>query len=335
VANCPQHLVATDNQDPEEVLESVAYHSDGQCADTGVFAYYQLAQAVRRTTTVALSGDGGDEFFGGYSTYTATRFASRLVLPSVRPYVERAGLALYSMFPGAESRMPRTALFARLLLGIGAGDAPPHLQWRRLVPRPLLVSLYGPRMAGLIRKTPFAAYQAAFDDEDGDLLDKALIADQRYHIQSVLMKVDLMSMAHGLEVRVPLLDRRIMDVAGRISLGLLMPLRGPRKFVLRSLAARLGAPPEVTTGKKKGFNVPLAALMRGPLARVGNRLLDRDADILAPFISPDGLRHLWRMHRDVKANHAFALWPLFVLAAYWSNGHRRTSITSTVAASPA
>ena len=151
-------------------------------------------------------------------------------------------------------------------------------------------------MADLVNETPFSAYQEAFDGQEGHVLDKALIADQRYHLQSVLMKVDAMSMAHALEVRVPLLDRRIMDIAARLSLTLLVPPRGPGKFVLRRLAARLGAPREIVDGAKRGFNVPIAALMRGQLARLGDRVLDRDADILAPFLRPDEVRRLWRAH---------------------------------------
>ena len=271
---------------------------------------------MRRHTTVVLSGDGGDEFFGGYDTYAATRAAARLSAPLLRPLFAAGGRALYAASPGTERRLPKMAMAGRFLLGLGAGDASPHLQWRRLVPRPLLPALYGPAMAGLARQSPYCAYQAAFDSGTGGLLDRALLADQRYHLPSVLMKVDTMSMAHGLEVRVPLLDRRVMDLAGRIPLDLLLPRRGPGKRVLRALAAHLGAPPAVTAGGKKGFNVPIAALMRRALSRLGDDLLDRNADILAPYVDPDGLRHLWRTHRDRTANHAFALWPLFLLAAY-------------------
>ena len=330
------HIVPMDDrtQHPEaaeDTFRSVAWQTDGQCADTGLLAFRQLSEAVRRYTTVALSGDGGDEFFAGYATYAATRAAARLSAPLLRPLFGAAGRALYAAFPGTETRLPKAAMAGRFLLGLGADDAPPHLQWRRLVPRPLLPGLYGPAMAGLARQSPYRAYQAAFDGEAGSLLDKALIADQRYHLQSVLMKVDTMSMAHGLEVRVPLLDRRVMDLAGRMSLDLLMPRRGPGKIVLRALATRLGAPAAVTGASKKGFNVPIAALMRGSLARLGDELLGRDADILAPYVNPNGLRDLWRAHRDRTANHAFALWPLFLLAAYLASPER---VTATPGSAP-
>jgi asparagine synthase (glutamine-hydrolysing) len=186
-------------------------------------------------------------------------------------------------------------------------------------------------MAGAARESPYAAYRAPFDQHDGELLDKALIADQRYHLQSVLMKVDTMSMAHGLEVRVPLLDRRIMEVAGTLPIDLLAPRGGPGKLVLRRLAERLGAPAEITMDHKKGFNVPIAALMRHELAPLGDRLMDKDADCLGPLVNADTLRRWWREHRARRANHAFALWPLLLLATYLADAHETSESVVTPA----
>ncbi len=90
-----------------------------------------------------------------------------------------------------------------------------------------------------------------------------MIADQRFHLQSVLAKVDAMSMAHGLEVRVPLLDRRVMDLAGksRRVTAESWP-EGPPEYVLRKLAERLGMPRECRMSRKHGFNVPISRLLR-------------------------------------------------------------------------
>ncbi|MGE5537691.1 MAG: asparagine synthase (glutamine-hydrolyzing) [Gemmatimonas sp.] len=328
IAGCPHHIVRTERcPDFEALFRAAAYHVDGQCADTGLLAYYQLAAAVRERTKVVLGGDGGDEFFAGYDTYAATRLAARLDVRWLRSTFQEAGWLLYRAFPRDERRLPRTALLARFLLGLGADDAPAHLQWRRLVMRPMLPSLYGPAMVGVATESPYGAYRAAFDDHEGSLLDKALVADQRYHLQSVLAKVDSMSMAHGLEVRVPLLDRRIMDFAGMLPVDLLAPPGGPGKLVLRRLAERLGAPKAVTMDRKKGFNVPIAALMRHELAPFGDRLMDKEADVLAPFLNPDTVRRWWREHRAARANHAFALWPLLLLATYLADGGKRHSVS--------
>jgi asparagine synthase (glutamine-hydrolysing) len=177
-------------------------------------------------------------------------------------------------------------------------------------------------MRPCLETSPFAEYETCADDAQANSLDRWLLSDQRFHIQSVLAKVDGMSMAHGLEVRVPLLDRRIMDFAGRCAGTLLAPAKGPGKMLLRRAAERLGAPQSVLVARKKGFNVPIARMLRDVLAPLADRWLDRDPDVLSPYLAPDSVRRLWREHRQRRANHAFALWPILMLAE-WLGSERR------------
>jgi asparagine synthase (glutamine-hydrolysing) len=300
----------------DAAFRSVVYHFDGQCADTGALAFYWLSQAVRPHSKVVLSGDGGDEFFGGYATYGATEVAETLRQFVPAGLARALGRAAYRLNPGDERRLPAAALLARFGLGFAEGGAHAHLEWRRLIPKFLLPRIYGTELADLALASPFGEYACYYDDGAGSGLDRAMIADQRFHLQSVLAKVDAMSMAHGLEVRVPLLDRRIMDLAGGLALSLLHPSRRRPKYLLRKFAERLGAPREVTTGPKRGFNAPISQLLRGPLRLLADQVLDRDADILAPFLRADGVRQLWRAHRERRANHAFALWPILTVATW-------------------
>jgi asparagine synthase (glutamine-hydrolysing) len=270
-----------------------------------------------------LSGDGGDEFFGGYDTYAATRIAeiARHCIPG--GVARTVGRFAYDAVGGNERRLPAAAQLARFALGLGEpGD--PHLQWRRLVPKFIAEQVYGTAMSGLAGTDPFAEYARYYSEpkaKKAKLLDRALYADQRFHLQSVLAKVDAMSMAHGLEVRVPILDRRVMDLAGALDISLLNPApKGPPKYVLRKLAEQLGMPKSAAWSRKRGFNVPIAQLMRrGGLQGICNRVLDRDADVLAPYLKPDPIRALWKDHRDSKADNAFALWPILTLGI-WKAG---------------
>lgn len=315
-----------------DVLRCIHF-CDGALADTGSLAFFRLSRAVGKQVSVVLSGDGGDEFFAGYETYAATRIAARVAPFVPRAMVAAVGRLLYRIAPQSEERLPPAALAARFMLALGDGNGTSHTRWRRLVQPFLLSDLYGPPLAELAG-SPYAEYDAAFLSAQGGLLDKALLADQQFHIQSVLAKTDLMSMAHGLEVRVPLLDRRIMDLAGRLSINLLNPPGGPPKRVLRDLAKAMGAPPALTAGRKRGFNVPIARLLRRDLRTLCDRLFGHDADLLAPFLRADGLRRLWIAHRDGEADHAFALWPLLTLAAYRSGRAAAAAADSPAAAPP-
>ncbi|MBH5369953.1 asparagine synthase (glutamine-hydrolyzing) [Bradyrhizobium glycinis] len=305
----------------EAALRAVVYHFDGQCADTGALGFYHLAGAVRRHSTVVLSGDGGDEFFGGYETYAATMMAegARRLVP--RSVAGLTGRLAYASVRGNEKRLPATAQLARFALGLGEGGCSPHLQWRRLVPRFLADRIYDRAMTDLIQTNPFSEYAEYYAEPHEKVLDRALIADQRFHLQSVLAKVDAMSMAHGLEVRVPILDRRVMDLAGSLDVSLLNPWpKGAPKYVLRKLAERLGMQGAAAWSRKRGFNVPIAQLMRrGGLRPICVRVLDREADVFAPFLKPDAIRRLWHEHLERRSDHAFALWPILTLGI-WLTG---------------
>jgi asparagine synthase (glutamine-hydrolysing) len=307
--------------DAEAALRSVVYHFDGQCADTGALGFYHLAGAVRKHCTVVLSGDGGDEFFGGYDTYAATRIAeiARHCVP--RGVAGMVGRFAYDAVGGNEKRLPAAAQLARFALGLSEPGNSPHLQWRRLVPGFMAKQIYGSAMSDLARTDPFSEYAEYYAEPHATVLDRALYADQRFHLQSVLAKVDAMSMAHGLEVRVPILDRRVMELAGSMDISLLNPApNGPPKYVLRQLAERLGMPSRAARSRKRGFNVPIAQLMRrGGLQAICDRVLNRDADVFAPYLKPDPIRALWKDHFESRADNAFALWPILTLGI-WKAG---------------
>lgn len=305
--------------DPIETFRKIAYHFDGQCADTGAYAFYQLCGEVRKHSTVVLSGDGGDEFFGGYDTYRASQVAKVIWPLAPSSLIGLIGRGAYFMRASDESRLPITSVVSRFCQGLAVGGINAHMQWRRLTPEFLLPKLYGKEMQQYIGVSPYLEYETCADGDYQSSLDRWLLSDQRFHIQSVLTKVDAMSMAHGLEVRVPLLDRRIMDFAGRCSTELLLPNNGPRKFLLRKAAQRLGAPESVLIAKKKGFNVPIAKMLRNELAPLANYWLLSNPDVLSPYINPDPISTLWRDHLKGKANHAFAIWPLLILAQ-WMGG---------------
>lgn len=290
----------------------------GQVADSSGLALYSLARAVRRHTVVALSGDGADEFFGGYPTYRMTRLAAPLAGRLPGAPLQAAARAVAALGARREGRLPWPELASRLLAGLAAPGVACHAHWRRLLPAHRLAALYGPAMTELAGAVdPLAGYVRALEEAEGSVLDRALLADQRFYLPAdMLAKVDALSMAHALEIRVPFLDRRVMDLAGRIDARLLAPLAGPTKKVLRAALERAGAPARVVSGPKRGFNVPVLRLLRGPLRGEGDRLLDRDAERLEPFLAPAGVRALWRDVRDGRAAEPYGTWALLSLATW-------------------
>jgi asparagine synthase (glutamine-hydrolysing) len=316
------HRIVSVSEDPrpDETLARVVHHFDGQVADESAGPLLLLTRELRRNSTVALSGDGADEFFGGYPTYRASRLSSSIGAAIPASVARVAGKFLYARSGADETRLPAAALLSRFLLGIAAGGAYAHAEWRRYVPEFLLPRVYGSALRHLIGESPTADYRAAIEHADGRaMLDKCLIADQTYHLPSgLLMKTDAMSMANSVEIRVPFLDRRIMEFSGHCELDLIVPPRGPTKPLLRKALRSKGASERIWNAPKRGFNSPLAALLRGPLRPLGETVFGASRGIFEPYLEPDAVHELWRNHADQKINHAYVLWPLLTFALWRS-----------------
>lgn len=292
--------------------------ADGQLADSSSLAFLLLCKAVKQHVTVALSGDGADEFFAGYDTYKATMLAGPI--SRIAPAGLLKSLAQLCMAAGGrgESRYPINEVLGRFFSGASLGAPDCHAAWRRLML---------PRFAGELNETlrePTAGLRPYIDalqsaPAGASLLDASLIADQCFYLPGdMLQKADRMSMAAGVELRVPFLDRRLMDLAGKLDASLLTAFNRPGKTVLRSIAGSWGAPEGIAMAKKQGFNVPLARLLRGPLCALAERFLYDEAEALEDLIDPGGIRRLWRQHRDGTRNHGYAIWALLVLAVWRS-----------------
>ncbi len=325
--NVPHRTVAVDGEgDVAGRFLSVVHHYDGQCADSSGFAFHAVCEAAGRHAKVVLTGDGADEFFGGYETYRASRLAGGL-RPILPPGLLRLGAGMLARAGrGGERRVSAGEKLFRWMSGIAAAPDCPHPQWRRYAfPHHLDLLAADALRDAVGGADPLSDYAGAVRGAPGGVVDRCLLADQRYYLPGdLLVKSDAMSMAHGIEIRVPFLDRRIMEFAGRLSADLLTPLRGPDKRFLRAALAREGLPSWVATKRKSGFNVPVAHLLRTGLRPLGQNLLDRNADLAAPFLRPDGVRRLWREHQERKANHGYVLWTLLTLAAWLSRESAKT-----------
>lgn len=317
----PHNLVPIDSgNDAALTFQEMVRACDGQLADSSSFAVLLLSRAIRRQVTVALSGDGADEFFAGYQTYRATRAARAASRFFPAGMLRALGRLCFSV-GGGGARYPLNETAGRFLLGAAQGVPACHAAWRRL-------TMAG-EMAELLRCRPAEAetlglegYTAALRHGagPGGTVDAALLADQSFYLPGdMLQKVDRMSMASALEIRVPFLDRRMMDLAGRLSPRLLTPCLPPDKRVLRTLADRQGAPGEVVRGAKRGFNVPLSAMLRGPLKGLCEHHLDKRADILEKHLAPQAVRRLWREHLSGRRNHGYAVWGLLVFSMWYSD----------------
>lgn len=317
-AKLRQHFVSIDTEsDIEARFLDVVAKFDGQLADSSALGFYSLCQEAGKDVRVLLTGDGADEFFAGYETYRATRVATTVGPLLPRFAMQYLSEALFAKAAASSTKVGTAEKLARLLAGLANGRDRPHPQWRRYLFPEQIDGFYGTGMKHIDRDADALDEYAAALGHEGSAMDKALVGDQRYYLPGdMLMKTDAMSMAHGVEVRVPFLDRRIMEFANSLDTALISPLRGPDKRILRAYLERHGLPEGVTRGSKKGFNIPVASYLRCGLRSLGDRLLDRNADCLAPFLQPDAVRRLWRDHIDGNSRSSYTLWTLLTLATW-------------------
>ena len=253
-------------------LDGVFEGLDEPFADSSALPTFLLARETRRHVTVALSGDGADELFGGYRKYQGELAAGRYqALPALlrRGLIEPAARWL----PESKSS-PLFERFRRVRRFLAHAGKPPVARqagWARLFGEAELARLFTDSLPAPDLDALYAAARARA--EDGDPINAMLAADLEIGLAGdMLVKVDRMSMANSLEVRCPFLDHRVVEWAAGLPGPLKLAPGEGKRILRRAFADRL--PAEVFARPKKGFEIPVAQWLSGPLADLTRRAID-------------------------------------------------------------
>ena len=279
-----------------ELLPRLAEAYDEPLGDEAALPTFLICEVARRHVTVALGGDGGDEAFAGYERYAAHAVAGRI---GGLPGLSAAALLIRKV----GRREPRSAANrAGRFLHVAA--ARPEDRYSRLMevfPLDLRAELWEPDFA--------EAAPVSLEPEASGTAGLQRLDVETYLPGDLLLKADIASMAHSLELRSPLLDYKVLE------LGISLPdsLRGRRgKEALRQAFAP-DLPPEVAGRRKTGFGVPIARWFRGELRELaGDLLLDETARRRGQ-LRPRAVERLLREHAEGRADHAHRLWCLLML----------------------
>ncbi len=284
-------------------IEEFATYSDEPSADAGALPVWFLSKLCRREVTVALSGDGADELFGGYNTYRADNYARRM------KFIPRGLLQLSAdlakRLPVSTTKLGFDYKLQRFLDGSLKQPELAHFYWNGTfshAEKKLLLE-----DADMCPREPLFV-----PDNASGHLNRFLWADQLYYLpDDILYKCDRMSMAHSLEVRPPFLDHRIVEFAARLPENL--KIRGGKlKYILRELMKdRL--PSSVLSRQKEGFDIPahdwLRTTLRPLLLDVLNERDVRESGIFSWATT----RQLVNRHLERRANVGYHLWGLLIL----------------------
>ncbi len=295
-----------------ELAERLVGNLDEPFGDFSIFSTYLVSEVARRKVKVVLSGDGGDELFGGYDTYVAQnmdRYYRWLPAP-LRRQVLPAVLDAVPPQPAKKGLINKTKRFVE---GARLPGALQHTRWMMFLDRQSKAELYNPDLFKQVNGNSadqvmekYFQRMAGFDP----LAQQQYVDIKTYLADDILVKVDRMSMAVSLEARVPLLDYRIVEFA--VNLPARMKLsRGQTKRILRkAVANRL--PEEILSKPKEGFSIPLKHWLRGPLKPMMIELLSQESLRKRAYFEPDTVSRWMGDHLARNANHSHRLWALMV-----------------------
>jgi asparagine synthase (glutamine-hydrolysing) len=288
-------------------IEEFAYYSDEPTADAGALPVWFLSKMSKRKVTVTLSGEGGDEVFGGYLTYRANRLAE---IASYFPSAAiRVALAATSHWPVSDEKISFEYKLKRFLEGCLLPPDQAHIYWNGTFSEEQKKALLCSPLPDSLEHTLHALRERSLQRDN---LAAYLWFDQKYFLpDDILNKVDRMSMAHALEVRPPFLDHRIVEFCA--SLPATFKVRGARQKVILKELMKDKLPASVLTKKKTGLDIPSHEWLRGPLrALMLNTLNDGVADHPGLF-KKGAIDRYVSAHLERRANLGYHLWGLMIL----------------------
>lgn len=270
-------------------------------ADSSQIPTFLVSKMAREHVTVALSGDAGDELFGGYNPY---QFA-----PKIWGFLRRLPQPLRALAANVLVGLPMPDKARKLVEVLPAASREEFYcilmsHWKQsellvIGTREPLAQMYSFRAMPKI--SDYAHWMMAMDA-------------QTYMPDDILVKVDRAAMANSLETRVPMLDHRVVELAWRLPMH--MKIRnGKGKWVLREVLYR-HVPKALIDRPKKGFSIPMARWLRGPLRDWAEALLDESRLQQEGYLHPEPIRRVWQQHLQGRADHSTQLWGVLMFQAW-------------------
>ncbi|UFU02381.1 asparagine synthase (glutamine-hydrolyzing) [Ruania suaedae] len=294
------HEVLVDAEDFEQLWPRLTWHRDAPVSQPADIAVFRLAQAAREEVTVVLSGEGGDELFAGYPKHRAARAAAML---ATAPAGLRAGLGSL-----VEGHLPRRA--ARHRTAVRVLSEPTATQQRRAWFAPFTTTERRRLLQGLPQRAPRDAGAGGTDPLRAMLLDDL----DSWLPDNLLERGDRMSMAASLELRPPLLDHRLVELAFRLP-SQYKVRRGTTKWALKEVARR-ALPDSVVDRRKVGFRVPLDAWFRKDLRDSVRARLTDSGSFVAETFDRAAVRALLERHESGRFNEEARIFALLSLEVW-------------------
>lgn len=306
------HREETLHADIHALVLQLAGILDEPLADFSNFPTFLVSRLAREKVTVALSGDGGDEIFGGYEHYLAQKLARFIDPAPLRPLRALAGRTM-RWLPPSELKKGLVNRSKRFSEGFCNSPANRHFRWMLFLTRQQKKRLYSPAfqqesfMRDLPQREPFSGFFKRSRQFSG--INQDLYLDLKtYLTDDIMVKVDRMSMAASLETRAPLLDVKLVEFAFSLPPGWKVKGGTGKWFFKRAMAGILD--PEILNRQKQGFSIPIKNWLKGELKELMLETLSEKKISDLGFFNPGYVQTLIREHLQNRENHSHRLWAL-------------------------
>ncbi len=306
-------------------IEKLVYHGDEPLADSSALPVYLLSEATSKKVKVVLSGDGGDELFGGYLTYDATLFADQMPRWLCR-ILPKLSNALYFL-KASNQKVSFQEKTERFLRNLNLTPRAAHFAWNGMFQEnekqkllgPLVLDAAGRETVG--RKTFNLMAETLLSNSAKLTRGDLMMADQQsYLTNDILNKTDRMSMAHGLEVRPIFLDPHIASYSRNIMMTNPELIKN-KKILKEILAHQVGS--SFVDSKKRGFSIPVHLWFRTRLKDFAGDLFSSQLVKESGLYNQTTLQSLWSQHQSRKRNYGFELWGIMVALLWYRRFMRK------------
>jgi asparagine synthase (glutamine-hydrolysing) len=292
------------------ILPKLIWHYDEPFADSSAIPTMYLSEMTRREVTVALSGDGGDELFCGYDRYRAVRIAERTDrLPGWAKRLLSA--SLWQKLPSSVEQKSFRRRLKRLLAELSKPPERRYLRWINIFDEGRRHALYTEDFAARLGGVNSADFLLdAYGQCPGrDFITRTTCADVLTYLPcDILTKVDIASMAYGLEARCPFLDTQVAELAARMPIELKQTSAGGKRILIETFRDLL--PPSIQNRSKMGFGVPLDHWFRNELRPLLFDTLLDSRSLSRGYFRTDSVSRLIEEHDARRWDHSYRLWAL-------------------------
>ncbi|RMD94714.1 MAG: asparagine synthase (glutamine-hydrolyzing) [Calditrichaeota bacterium] len=310
------HHEFTIEPDALELTQKLVGHLDEPLGDFSIFPTYLVSKMAREYVTVALSGDGGDELFGGYETYIADKIAKMYMRI---PKFLRDNIIVYLLnkIPPTEKKKGLINRAKRFVEGMQLPSQLEHTRWMIFLQEVEKIKLYTHDFQNQLKGLEAYNFILNYFDQtnNADAINRQLFVDiKTYLVDDILVKVDRMSMATSLEARVPFLDHRFVEFTTQIPGE--YKLKGRRtKFILKKALHSI-LPDEILKRGKEGFSIPIKNWLKTDLKDLMLDVLSPDNIKNTGFFEPAYVQKLIREHLTGVENHSHRLWAMIVFSIW-------------------